>query len=364
MAPGVGRSAYDATPMNAWYTLHHQQHAGNVEFTEGRYLDGFELPVRAERVRREFEAAGLGPVQAPPDRGLAPILAVHAADYVEFLQRAWADWSALGRSHPALPMIWQAGAGLPHRVPRHIDGRMGFYAQDAACSIVAGTWTAAYWSAQCALAGAHDLLAGAPRALAICRPPGHHATARAMGGFCFLNNAAIAAQALLAGGLLRVAIVDVDYHHGNGTQAIFWARGDVFFTSLHADPHDDYPYFVGHADERGEGDGAGFTLNFPLPPGTAAVAWLAALEQALDAALATRPDAVVVSLGVDTFERDPISRFALRSDDYLEIGRRLARAALPTLFVFEGGYATDEVGLNTVNVVRGHVAGSAATIDR
>jgi acetoin utilization deacetylase AcuC-like enzyme len=299
-------------------------------------------------------------VRAPPDQGLAPILALHDADYVEFLQAAWADWAAAGREQPALPMAWHAGAGLPQRLSRHIDARLGFYAQDSACSFVAGTWTAAYWSAQCALAGANDLLGGAPRALAICRPPGHHATARSSGGYCYLNNAAIAAQALLDAGWRRVAVVDVDYHHGNGTQALFWTRDDVFFASLHADPHDDYPFFSGHADERGEGAGAGFTLNLPLPPGTGAAAWLLALERAIDAALATTPDAVVVSLGVDTFEADPISRFALRSADFVEVGRRLARLGRPALFVFEGGYATDQVGINTVNVVRGHAAASLA----
>jgi acetoin utilization deacetylase AcuC-like enzyme len=177
-----------------------------------------------------------------------------------------------------------------------------------------------------------------------------------MGGYCYLNNAAIAAQQLRALGQPRVAVLDIDYHHGNGTQAIFWRRDDVFFASLHADPHDDYPYFSGHAHERGEDEGYGATLNLPLPAGTAAPEYLAALEQALDAVDAAGCTAAVVSLGVDTFERDPISRFRLREGDYLEIGRRLQRLPRPAVFVFEGGYATDEVGRNAVAVLQGFEA--------
>ena len=269
--------------MDAWYSEHHQAHHGHVELARGEFVASFELPVRAERVRDAFTAAGLGQLQTPADAGLAPILAVHDADYVDFLRGAWEAWRALGRTHPALPMVWHAGMGLPEHRPRHIDGQLGYYSMDAGCAIVEGTWTAAYWSAQTAIAAANALVHGAPAAFAICRPPGHHATARAMGGYCYLNNAAIAAQHLRALGQPRVAVLDIDYHHGNGTQAIFWQRDDVFFASLHADPHDDFPYLSGHASERGEGDGYGATLNLPLPAGTKAGEYLAALDQALSA---------------------------------------------------------------------------------
>ena len=339
--------------MDAWYSAHHHAHHGHGELIGGRLVSGFELPVRADRVRTAFEAAGLGQVCTPVDAGLAPILAVHDARYVDFLRTAWAQWVAAGNHHPALGMVWHAGFGLPRTEPRHIEGKLGFYSLDAGCAIVAGTWQAAYWSAQCAVSAAAALAAGAPSALAICRPPGHHATASAMGGYCYLNNAAIAVQALRDAGLGRVGVLDIDYHHGNGTQAIFWRRSDVFFASLHADPHDDYPYLSGHADEVGEGEGAGHTLNLPLPAGTTAPAYLAALETAIDATLARGCTSVVVSLGVDTFERDPISKFKLTGPDYLEIGRRIRRLAMPALFVFEGGYATDEVGDNAVSVLKG-----------
>ncbi|MBL8345453.1 MAG: histone deacetylase family protein [Rubrivivax sp.] len=339
--------------MDAWYSDHHQAHHGQSELIGGQLVAGFELPLRAERVLDAFLEAGVGLVHTPADAGLAPILAVHDADYVDFLRGAWDAWRAIGRAHPALPMVWHAGHGLPKERPRHIEGQLGYYSMDAGAAIVAGTWTAVYWSAQCAIAAASALVQGAPAAFAICRPPGHHATARAMGGYCYLNNAAIAAQHLRALGQPRVAVLDIDYHHGNGTQSIFWQRDDVFFASLHADPHDDYPYFSGHADERGEGDGHGATLNLPLPAGTEAPEYLAALEQALDALAAAECTATVVSLGVDTFELDPISRFKLHEEDYFEIGRRLKRLPQPVLFVFEGGYATEEVGRNAVGVMQG-----------
>ncbi|MCC6246703.1 MAG: histone deacetylase family protein [Rubrivivax sp.] len=347
--------------MDAWYSDHHRAHQGQSELFGGKIVTSFETPQRAGRVLDAFLEAGLGLEYAPTDAGLAPILAVHDADYVDFLRGAWDAWHHLGRVHPALPMVWHAGRGLPTERPRHIEGQLGYYAMDAGCAIVAGTWPAAYWSAQCAVAAARaaaDATAhGAAATFAICRPPGHHATARAMGGYCYLNNAAIAAEQLRSLGQPRVAVLDIDYHHGNGTQAIFWARDDVFFTSLHADPHDDYPYFSGHADERGEGDGYGATLNLPLPAGTQAPVYLAALDEALDAVDVSGSTATVVSLGVDTFELDPISRFKLREADYLEIGRRLGRRLpRPVVFVFEGGYATDEVGRNAVAVLQGFEA--------
>ena len=343
--------------MDTWYSEQHQGHHGHTEISRGELLAGFESPIRAERVRSAALKAGLGAVLAPPDAGLAPILAVHDDAYVTFLRGAWEAWRALGRSHPALPMIWHAGQGLPRVLPRHIDGQLGCFSFDGGSAIVEGTWPAAYWSAQCAIAGARSLRAGSPSAFALCRPPGHHAAAALMGGYCYLNNAAIAAQLLLSERFQRIAVLDIDYHHGNGTQAIFWQRDDVFFASLHADPHDDYPYLSGHADEVGDGAGRGHTLNIPLPAGTLALAYMAALEAGIDAVIAKQCGVVVVSLGVDTFELDPISKFKLNSNDYLEMGRRLRRLGVPLLFVFAGGYSTDEVGLNAVNVLIGFERG-------
>jgi acetoin utilization deacetylase AcuC-like enzyme len=194
---------------------------------------------------------------------------------------------------------------------------------------------------------------GERAAFALTRPPGHHAGMDFFGGYCFLNNAALAVQALRDAGLQRVAVLDVDYHHGNGTQAIFYDRADVFFASVHGDPHTEYPYFLGYTDERGAGPGEGCNLNLPLARGSGFGVWRDALAQGLMAIAGFKADALVVSLGVDTFAGDPISGFGLRSADYLAIGEDIAAAGLPTVFVFEGGYAVAEVGINTVNVLDG-----------
>jgi acetoin utilization deacetylase AcuC-like enzyme len=194
---------------------------------------------------------------------------------------------------------------------------------------------------------------GAPSAFALCRPPGHHAGSDFYGGYCFFNNAAIAAQAFIDNGARRVAVLDVDFHHGNGTQEIFYRRNDVLFCSLHGHPEDEYPYFSGYEDETGEGAGDGFNANFPLRPGTAWAQYRPALAAALKRIDAYGADALVISLGVDTYENDPISSFKLKCEDYLRLGEMIAGAGRPTLFVMEGGYAVEEIGINTVNVLTG-----------
>ncbi|MFQ5985665.1 MAG: histone deacetylase family protein, partial [Alphaproteobacteria bacterium] len=188
---------------------------------------------------------------------------------------------------------------------------------------------------------------------AVSRPPGHHAAPDLYAGYCFLNNAAIAAQAVRDGGAERVAVLDVDYHHGNGTQMIFYDRADVLFVSLHGHPKQEYPYFLGYEDETGQGAGQGFNANYPMRWGTAWDAYAEALDSGLQRIGDFGPEVLVVSLGVDTFEKDPISHFKLKSEDYLELGRRIARLGLPTLFVMEGGYAVEEIGVNVVNVLTG-----------
>ncbi|MGE8590937.1 MAG: histone deacetylase family protein, partial [Alcaligenes sp.] len=181
----------------------------------------------------------------------------------------------------------------------------------------------------------------------------HHAGADFFGGYCFLNNAALAAQALRDAGAARVAILDVDYHHGNGTQSIFYERGDVLTVSVHGDPTTEYPFFLGYADEEGEGAGFGANLNLPLAAGTDFATWTQAMQKGLAAIQAFKADAVVVALGVDTYEGDPISKFKLKSTDYLAVGRALASLALPTVYTMEGGYAVADVGINVANVLEG-----------
>ncbi|MBB3331610.1 acetoin utilization deacetylase AcuC-like enzyme [Halomonas campaniensis] len=300
-----------------------------------------------------IQASGLGEVRAPGDYGLAPVLAIHDRDYVDFLAGCWEAWQAAGRQGEAIAWVWPTRTMPGRRIPVHIDGRLGHYALGADTSICEGTFEAAMASKDVALAAVDHLLATGEPAFGLCRPPGHHAATDQFGGYCFFNNAAIAAQRALDAGHARVAVLDIDFHHGNGTQQIFYARDDVLFLSLHGDPLHCFPHFLGHAEETGEGAGEGFNVNYPLPPGTGFAAWAEALEDALARIREAGCELLVVSLGVDTFEGDPISAFRLASDDFLEVGRRLARLGLPTVFLLEGGYAVEEIGVNVVNVLAG-----------
>jgi len=335
------------------YSDRHHLHHGTAELIDGTLQPCFELPRRADMILARVREVGLGKVIEPRSFGLDPVRRVHDAGFVDFLARAWTDWTALGRTNDALPLVWPVPSVRHDRVPDHIDGRLGFYSSDAGVPITAGTWQAIQAGADVALTGAEAILDGAASAFALCRPPGHHAASAAMGGYCYLNNAAIAAQYLRDRGLATVAILDVDYHHGNGTQQIFDARPDVLFVSLHADPRGEYPYFLGYADERGSGAGLGATVNYPLPAGTAWTAYAAALDDACAAVAAFAPDAIVVSLGVDTYEHDPISQFRLTRDDFPRLGAAIAPLGRPTLFVMEGGYAVDDLGINAVGVLQG-----------
>lgn len=339
----------------------HRLHAGRHEMFRGRLVRCHESPARLEYVLAELQRRPVGDVCLPGDADLALIERIHNPRYVDFLAGAWAEWIRLDPANAnvdILPSVWPVRGFRADVLPETFAARVGLFSFDAGSPIMAGTWEAALTGAACAIDAARALLrAGGPRASAgLTRPPGHHAGADFYGGYCFLNNAALAAQALREGGAAKVAVLDLDYHHGNGTQSIFYKRADVCTVSIHGDPRTEYPFFLGHADERGEGAGLGCNLNLPLPAGTDFAAWRDALQQALTAIRTYGADALVVALGVDTFEGDPISRFRLRSPDFLEIGRTLATSALPTVIVTEGGYAAAEMGVNVVNVLEG-VAG-------
>ncbi|RMF37182.1 MAG: histone deacetylase family protein [Alphaproteobacteria bacterium] len=338
--------------METIYSEKHRLRDAKTELYGGELVAPFERPSRADHILARLRETGLGPVSSPDDFGMAPILAVHDAGFVAFLREAWREWEASGYPGEAIPTCWPARR-MAQRVPEFIEGKLGYYALACETSISQGTWEAAYASAQTALTGAQRLKDGAGAVFALCRPPGHHAAIDMYGGYCFLNNAAIAAQHLRDGGARRVAILDVDFHHGNGTQDIFYARDDVLFASLHGDPMHAFPHFLGHADETGRGAGEGFTRNYPMPPGTGFELWRAALADALGRIVQFAPDALVVSLGVDTFENDPISFFKLRSADFTTLGGDIAGPGLPTLFVMEGGYDIAEIGVNAVNVLSG-----------
>jgi acetoin utilization deacetylase AcuC-like enzyme len=320
----------------------HRLHRGRFELLDGTLKPCVERPERVEVILKQLHEAKLGEIVPPKDFGLAPLLAIHDEAYLQFLKTAHADWREAYGEGDALPLLWPV-RGFRQRIPKSIEGKMGYYAFDAATPITAGTWRAASTAAQVALT-ASELIGGGERsAFALLRPPGHHAARDLYGGYCFLNNAAIAAQRLAEAGA-RVAILDLDYHHGNGTQAIFYGRKDVLFVSLHADPAYDYPYFSGYADEVGAGEGEGYTLNLPLPLGTAWPAYEEALAVASKKIKGFAADVLVVSLGLDTYESDPIARFGLELEDYDRLGTRLAALKLPTLFVLEGGYALGALG--------------------
>jgi acetoin utilization deacetylase AcuC-like enzyme len=344
--------------MKVFYNERHPLHHGRHEMFRGALVPCFEIPARADYVLRELQARKLGTMAAAAEVELEVLERIHAPRYLRFLSTAWDEWVALDPANAqrdALPSYWPIRSFRSDVLPASFPARMGLFSFDAGSPITAGTWTAARQGAACAVAGAKTLLQGDRAAFILTRPPGHHAGHDFFGGYCFLNNAAIAAQVLRDNGLARVAVLDIDYHHGNGTQAIFYARDDVFFASVHGDPHTEYPYYLGYADERGEGRGLGCNLNLPLPRGTGFARWREALAQALRAIRGFDAEALVVSLGVDTFAGDPIAGFTLASDDYLRVGEDLAAAGLPTLFVFEGGYAVAEVGVNAANVLQGFV---------
>jgi acetoin utilization deacetylase AcuC-like enzyme len=338
--------------MLTYYSDDHHLHHGSCELMDGQLVPCFEKPQRAEHVLARVKERQLGAIHGPSDFGRAPLLRIHSAAYLDFFEGAWARWQAEQGQGDLLPYTWPART-LSERLPSSLHGQLGYYSFDAGAPITAGTWQAAYSAAQVALSAQAAIADGARSAFALCRPPGHHAAGELMGGYCYLNNAAIAAQAFLDQGHTKVAILDVDYHHGNGTQSIFYARNDVLFTSIHGDPVAEFPFFLGYADEVGEGSGAGYNLNLPLAAGSGWDVWGAALETACQRIAAYGAEVIVVSLGVDTFKNDPISQFKLDSPDYLRMGQRIAALGLPTLFVMEGGYAVAEIGINAVNVLEG-----------
>ncbi len=338
--------------MKTVYSEQHHLRDAKSELYGGELVQPFERPSRAEFVIDAIRESGLGEIVSPDSYSLEPVLAVHDAEYVAFLGTVWEEWQKAGYKGEVIANVWPARRMRSH-VPRFIEGKVGYYALAAETSISDGTWEAALAAKDVALTGAQSLLNGESATFSLCRPPGHHAARDLYGGYCFLNNAAIAAQYLRDNAAERVAVLDIDFHHGNGTQDIFYDRDDVLFCSLHGDPEEAFPYFLGYADETGAGPGAGYNRNYPMPPGTSFSIWRECLVDALARIKAYSPQYLVVSLGVDAFENDPISFFKLASTDFLTTGQLIGDINIPTLFVMEGGYDIDEVGINVVNVLKG-----------
>ena len=337
--------------MKAFYADEQKRHDPKALLSSGAQQPNPEKPERVERLLAGARAAGLT-VERPGNYGLGPIAAIHTPEYLDFLEHIHVRWQRIeGASPEVIPNIHPIARGGSY--PASAVGQAGYHVADTACPISAETFDSACWSAWSAVAAADAVLAGERAAYALCRPPGHHAFADVAGGFCFLNNSAIAAQRLRASAG-RVAILDVDLHHGNGTQGIFYARADVLTVSLHADPERFYPFFWGYANERGEGAGLGCNLNLPLPRKSADDVFLGALATAIRRIRSFAPDALVVALGLDAFEGDPFGGLSVTTLGFARIAEAIAALALPTVIVQEGGYLCDALADNLTSFLTGY----------
>jgi len=338
--------------MKVFFSKRHQEHRPRHEFTGGALIPAFDSPERADLIAEALQQAGGFQLTEPKDHGSEPILAVHDKDYVAFLQTAMEAWKAAGMiGSPMASNVADRPKGVE---PVSIEGRVGYFANACDTTIDRGTWAAAYSSAQTAVSAAQYVGSGkANTAFALCRPPGHHGEADRFGGYCYLNNAAIAAQYLRDMGLSRVGILDLDFHHGNGTQEIFWARNDVWYGSVHGDPRHCYPFFTGHADEYGGGAGIGTTINLPLPPGSGNDSWLAAVARLVSSLETFAAEAVVVSLGVDPHHNDPQSFFDVTETGFGKAAQCLRTAGIPSVVVMEGGYCADALAPSVLAFLNG-----------
>ncbi|RWE37551.1 MAG: histone deacetylase family protein [Mesorhizobium sp.] len=336
--------------MKAFYAQEQKRHDPKAFLSSGAAQPNPEKPERAERLLAGARSAGCT-IERPGNHGLGPVSAVHTPEYLDFLEHIFERWQRIdGASAEVIPNIHPIARNGSY--PASAVGQAGYHMADTACPISGETWQSALWSAWSAVEAAETVMAGASGAYALCRPPGHHAFADVAGGFCFINNSAVAAQ-VLRKQAARVAILDVDLHHGNGTQGIFYARPDVLSVSLHADPVRFYPFFWGHADERGEGPGLGYNFNLPLPRKSADAAFLEALGVAFQRIRAFSPDVLVVALGLDAFEGDPFGGLAVTTPGFSRIGEAIAGLGLPTVIVQEGGYLCDELGDNLTAFLTG-----------
>ncbi|WP_027036951.1 histone deacetylase family protein [Mesorhizobium ciceri] len=336
--------------MKAFYAEEQKRHDPKAFLSSGAAQPNPEKPERVERLLAGALSAGCM-IERPRNHGLGPVAAVHTPEYLDFLEHIYTRWQRIdGASAEVIPNIHPIARNGSY--PASAVGQAGYHMADTACPISGETWQSALWSAWSAVDAAEAIMSGAPAAYALCRPPGHHAFADVAGGFCFINNSAVAAQVLLKQAA-RVAILDVDLHHGNGTQGIFYARPDVLTVSLHADPVRFYPFFWGHADERGEGPGLGYNFNLPLPRKSADAAFLEALEAAFQRIRAFSPDTLVVALGLDAFEGDPFGGLSVTTQGFSRVGEAIAKLGLPTVIVQEGGYLCDELGDNLTAFLTG-----------
>ena len=344
------------------YSPDHLGHNPTEQVEFGHRWPMSECPQRAENINATLLGDPAFTLHAPTSYGLAPITAVHDNRLVQYLADAWAEYiDALGATakpiidavadtyrHPAM------NEGMPpFREPEGALGRLGYWCFDTTTPLLEGTYQAARSAVDVALTATDRVLSGSSTmAYGLCRPPGHHAPVAGFGGYCYFNNAAISAQHALGAGATRVSILDVDYHHGNGTQQIFWSRGDVQYVSLHGDPIRAYPYFCGYEDEVGESRGHHTNLNLTLPIACSDDTYAARLRVGIDAIAKFAPDMVIVSLGVDTYKDDPLGDLAVTTASYQQQGAMVRDLGLPTVVVQEGGYDVEMIGTNVATWLR------------
>jgi acetoin utilization deacetylase AcuC-like enzyme len=338
--------------MKTFFSESQLLHVPDREFVAGEFRPAMETPARAELIVSSIASLDLGPILIPPPCTRATIERVHDPGFVEFVSSLDKDWSA---SFPGTTPFPESAVapGMRRVLPSGLRAKLSYFCFDTCTPIGENTWTAAMASASSALAGITALEQGDRQCFSLCRPPGHHAGSDFYGGYCFLNNAAIAAQFWVDSKRSKCAILDVDYHHGNGTQEIFYERDDIFYVSLHGEPSTTYPFFSGYADEIGHGRGRGTNLNIPLQQGTRWTDYAPPLHHALDTLKSFAPEALIVSLGVDTSEDDPIAAFRLKTEDFTLMGGLIAQLKVPTLVVMEGGYAVSKIGENVARFLGG-----------
>ncbi|NIZ08132.1 histone deacetylase family protein [Pseudooceanicola sp. HF7] len=326
--------------MKCFYAPETEAHDPSFRLTFGQLGRNAEQAERSELLRAALDHMGL-PVTAPPEAPRAALEAVHTPAFLAFLETCWAEWQAQPGAGPeVVPNVFPRNATATY--PDHITGRTGWHMGDTSAPIGEHSWMATRRAADCAVAAADAVLGGDHSAYALCRPPGHHTSAEVAAGHCLMNVSAIAA-ARLRDRHARVATLDIDVHHGNGTQDIFYGRDDVLTVSIHADPHDYYPFFTGHAHETGEGVGEGFNHNHPLPRSTTDNVWIATMEEALAQISSFEPGALVVSLGLDAHENDPLQGMKISFDGFRRAGALIAAAGFPTVMIQEGGYLSPDL---------------------
>lgn len=335
--------------MKSFFHPNQQLHHPKTYFSRGQMRAPQEIPERSVQILKGLAALDL-PVTQPGDAGMAPLLTVHDPKYLDFLQTAHTRWKEVGQDwgDEVIPNVF---VREPNAL-RGILGEAGRYLADGSAAVGQHTWTSAYWGAQSAIAATRAVLAGDSSAYALCRPPGHHTRKDAAGGFCYINNAAIAAE-MLREKYKRIVILDTDMHHGQGIQEIFYGRDDVFYISVHGDPTNFYPATAGFDDETGVQKGEGFNLNLPMPHGASEEVFFDKVARALDALRAFNPDALVFSLGFDVYKDDPQSKVAVTTEGFGKLGKQIAELSLPTVIVQEGGYHFDTLAVNTTTFFKG-----------